>query len=365
MIKEALTFDDVLLIPQKSHYSPRKVDVKTQLTRRVFLDIPLTSAPMDTVTESKMAMALAECGGIGIIHKNMAVAKQVAEVKKVKAKKLLCGAAISVGAPAIEHAKKLIPTKVDVIVVDVAHGHFYKVVQTIKTLKKNKAFKNIDIVGGNVATASATRDLIAAGADAVKVGVGPGSICTTRVIAGIGIPQLTAVMNCYKAAKGKVPVIADGGIRLSGDITKALAGGANAVMIGGLFAGTNKSPGRVINFKGKKCKIYRGMGSIIAMQKGSKDRYLQTEKNKSKSLIAEGVEGLVEYKGKTQDFIYQLIGGLKQGMGYCGAKDIKSLQKKADFIKITHVGLAESHPHSLVTFKKSPNYSTPKEDKFL
>lgn len=365
MFKEALTYDDVLLVPQKSNYSPRKVSVKTQLTRRIFLDIPLMSAPMDTVTESKMAIALAQSGGIGIIHKNMSVAKQITEIKKVKSKKLLCGAAISVGKPAIEHAKKLTTSGVDVIVIDVAHGHFYKVAQTIKTLKRNKAFKKIDIIGGNVATAAATRDLIKAGADAVKVGVGPGSICTTRVIAGIGIPQLTAVINCAKAAKDKVPIIADGGIRFSGDITKALAGGANAVMIGVLFAETEESPGEVIIFKGKKCKIYRGMGSINAMEQGSKDRYMQSDKKGAKAFIAEGVEGIVEYKGSVKDVIYQLIGGLKQGLGYCGTKDIKSLQKRAEFIRITHVGLAESHPHGLITFKENPNYSIPKEDKFL
>jgi len=346
MYKEALTFDDVLLVPQKSKFSPRKVSLKTKLTRRIFLDVPIISAPMDTVTESKMAIAIATAGGIGIIHKNMPIDKQIAEIKKVKAKKLLCGASISVGTPAIEHAKKIVRTGVDVIAIDVAHGHFYKVAETIKKIKKNKLFKNIDIIGGNVATASATRDLIKAGADAVKVGVGPGSICTTRVIAGIGIPQLTAVMDCAKAA-GRIPVIADGGIRLSGDITKALAGGASSVMIGGLLAGCKQSPGQVIAIKGKKYKIYRGMGSLNAMKKGSKERYLQGDKKGSRELIAEGVEGLVEYKGSVKDVVYQLVGGLKQGLGYCGSKNIKQLQEKSEFVKISHVGLAESHPPML------------------
>lgn len=365
MIKEALTFDDVLLVPQKSIYSPRLVSTRTQLTRRVFLDIPLMSAPMDTVTENQMAQVMAKAGGIGIIHKNMPAAKQVAEIKKVKAKKLLCGAAISVGDEAIGRARLLAKAKPDVIVIDVAHGHYYKVAQTIKILKKDEAFKKIDIIGGNVATAKATRELMAAGADAVKVGVGPGSICTTRIIAGIGVPQLTAVMDCAKAARSKVPIIADGGIRYSGDLVKALAGGANAVMMGGLLAGTDEAPGKIITLQGKRYKIYRGMGSISAMAKGSKDRYMQADRKKTDEMIAEGVEGLVAYQGTVQNIIYQLVGGLKQGLGYCGAKDIKMLQKKAEFIKITSFGLAESHPHSLVTFKKNPNYSAPKEDKFL
>ena len=361
-MKLALTFDDVLLVPQKSFHSPEMVSTKTKLSRRVFLDVPIISAPMDTVTESKMAIAIAKAGGIGVIHKNMTIANQAAEVKKVITKKLLCGGSISVGDEAISRAKQMAKAGVDILVVDVAHGHFHLVAKTIKKLKKDKALKKVDIIGGNVATAEAARDLLKAGADAIKAGVGPGSICTTRVIAGIGVPQLTAIMDVAKAAKKKVPVIADGGIRYSGDMVKALAAGADTVMLGSLLAATLEAPGKIISIKSKKYKVYRGMGSIAAMQKGSKDRYQQ---QKNKTLIAEGVEGMVEYKGKVTDVIDQLIGGLKQGLGYSGAKDIKTLQKKAKFVKITQKGLSESHPHSLVTFSKNPNYSSLKQNKFL
>jgi len=361
-MKLALTFDDVLLVPQKSFHSPSMVSTKTKFSRRIFLDIPIISAPMDTVTESKMAIAIAQAGGIGVLHKNMTLANQAAEVKKVKAKKLLCGGSVSVGDEATQRAKQMAKAGVDVIVVDVAHGHFHLVAKTIKRLKKDRALKKIDIIGGNIATAVAARELVKVGADAIKVGVGPGSICTTRVIAGIGVPQLTAVMDVAKVVKGRVPVIADGGIRYSGDMVKALAAGANTVMLGSLLAATAESPGKVITIKGKKYKAYRGMGSIAAMKKGSKDRYQQT---KNKALIAEGVEGIVEYKGKISDVIDQLVGGLKQGLGYCGARDIKLLQKKAKFVKITQKGLSESHPHSLVMFDKNPNYSAPKKDSFL
>ncbi|OGY53695.1 MAG: guanosine monophosphate reductase [Candidatus Buchananbacteria bacterium RIFCSPLOWO2_01_FULL_40_23b] len=354
-MKEALTFDDVLLIPQKSVVSPSKVDTAIFLTPKIKLAIPLISAAMDTVTESEMAIVLAKAGGLGIIHKNMSPAQQAAEVKKVKGKKLFCGAAVAIGEEAIKRAKILIAASVDVIVIDVAHGHYYKVAQTIKILKK-LINKKVILVGGNVATGKATIDLIKAGADVIKVGVGPGSICTTRVIAGIGVPQLTAVMDAVKAAKKtKTPVIADGGIKYSGDLVKALAASATAVMVGGLLAGTDEAPGKIITLNGEKFKVYRGMGSIEAMQKGSKDRYLQSDKNK-REIVAEGVVGYVPYKGPVINVINQLIGGLKQGLGYCGAKNITELHHKAEFVKITPAGLKESHPHNLQKIQKSANY---------
>ena len=354
-MREALTFDDVLLVPQKSNVSPGKVSTQTFLTKRIKLDIPILSAAMDTVTESPMAIALAKAGGLGIIHKNMTAQQQASEVKKVKAKKLLCGASVSVGDEAIARAKFLADAGVDAIVIDVAHGHYYKVAETIKALKKLIG-KKVVIIGGNVATGQATSDLIKAGVDVVKVGVGPGSICTTRIIAGIGVPQLTAVMDAVAAArKTKTPIIADGGIKFSGDLVKALAAGASAVMLGGLLAGTDEAPGKLLTVNGQRVKTYRGMGSIDAMQKGSKDRYLQGDKS-GKELIAEGVVGHVPYKGSVDNVISQLIGGLRQGLGYCGSKDITELWKKAEFVKISPAGLKESHPHSLQQIKEAPNY---------
>lgn len=356
MIKEALTFDDVLLVPQKSNYSPSKVSTTIKLGKNLELKIPILSAAMDTVTESKMAIELGKLGALGIIHKNLTPEKQAEEVKKVKSKNLKCGAAISVGQDSLKRADKLIAAGVDLLVIDVAHGHFYKVAETVRKLKKKYSSK-ILIVGGNVATGKATSDLIKAGADIIKIGVGPGSICTTRVIAGIGVPQLTAVMEAVKVArKTKTPVIADGGIKYSGDMVKALASGANAIMIGSLLSGTDEAPGKILFYKGKKYKIYRGMGSIDAMQKGSKDRYMQENKKNKKDMIAEGVVGYTEYKGKVSDIVNQLVGGLKQGLGYCGAKNIEDLWKKAEFVKISNAGLVESHPHNLSRIKKAPNY---------
>jgi len=353
-MKEALTFDDVLLVPQKSTASPSQVDTSVKLGR-LKLEIPILSAAMDTVTESQMAITLAQAGGLGIIHKNLPETKQAAEVKKVKSKKLLCGASVAVGDSAIARAKVLVKAGADAIVIDVAHGHYYKVAETIKKLKKVLP-KNIVLIGGNVATGAATADLIRAGADVIKVGVGPGSICTTRIIAGIGVPQLTAVMDAVKVAKKtKTPVIADGGIKYSGDLVKSLAAGASAVMIGSLLAGTDESPGKVVTIKGEKYKIYRGMGSIDAMEKGSKDRYLQGGKS-TKDLIAEGVVGHVPYKGSAKDVVNQLVGGLRQGLGYCGSKNITELHKKAEFVRISGAGLRESHPHNLQKVKKAPNY---------
>jgi len=355
-MNEGLTFDDVLLIPQKSNCSPAKVRTQIQLTAKIKLGIPIISAAMDTVTESEMAIALAQAGGLGIIHKNMETAEQMAQVRKVKIKKLLCGAAVSVGEEAINRAKGLVGAGVDVIVIDVAHGHYYKVAETIKILKKILG-KKVAIIAGNVATAQATIDLIKAGADVVKVGVGPGSICTTRIVAGIGVPQLTAIMDAVKAAKKtKTPIIADGGIKYSGDLVKALAAGASAVMLGSLLAGTNEAPGKIVVIKGKKFKTYRGMGSIEAMAQGSKDRYLQGEKTKTEEMIAEGVVGHVPYKGSVNKILYQLVGGLRQGLGYCGSQDIYQLWQKAEFVKITNAGLKESHPHGLEAVQDAPNY---------
>src|SRR3989344_3400802 len=352
-----ITFDDVLLVPQKSSASPSKVSTATQLTSRVRLGIPLLSASMDTGTGSRLAIALAQAGGLGVVHKNMPAARQAAEVKKVKAQNLLCGAAISVSEQELERARLLIAAGVDVLITDVAHGHYYKVAQTLRALKKRYG-KKVVLVGGNVATAAATRDLIAAGSDVVKVGVGPGSICTTRVVAGVGVPQLTAILEAVKVArKTKTPIIADGGIKYSGDIVKALAAGASAVMVGGLLAGTDEAPGKIITENGKKYKIYRGMGSLEAMQKGSADRYLQADKPTQKEMIAEGAVGRVAYKGPAAHIIAQLIGGLQQGMGYCGAATIAQLHQRAEFVRITGAGLKESHPHSLQKIQNAPNYS--------
>lgn len=354
-MKEALTFDDVLLVPQKSSTSPSQVDTSVFLTKNIKLKLPILSAAMDTVTESKMAIALGKAGGLGIIHKNMTEAAQAAEVKKAKAKGVLTGASVSVGETAIKRAKILADAGVDVIVIDVAHGHYYKVAETIKKLRKILP-KKVAIIGGNVAAGAATADLIKAGADVIKVGVGPGSICTTRVIAGIGMPQLTAIDEAVKVAKKtKTPVIADGGIKYSGDIVKALAAGASAVMLGSMLAGTDESPGKVITKSGKKVKMYRGMGTLQAMGKGSKDRYLQGDKTK-KEVVAEGVVGYVDYKGSVENIIGQMVGGLKQGMGYCGSKNIEELHKKAEFVKITAAGLKESHPHNIQNIQDNANY---------
>jgi len=472
----ALTFDDVLLIPQKSSVLPREVDLKTKLTKKINLNIPLVSAAMDTVTEHKTAIALAQQGGIGIIHKNMPPEKQAMEVRKVKraeffivtnpytinpnttikeilelkslhnissfpvvekekvvgiitsrdlrfvenlnlkakdvmskdlitaepkisvkeAKKilfkhrieklllvdkqgklkgmitskdiqrseefpnavkdkkgrLLVGAAI--GPKDFDRAKLLVEADVDVLVIDTAHGHSKNVINAVKKIKK--MFPEIQLIAGNVATAEGTKALINAGADAVKVGVGPGAICTTRVVTGVGVPQITAIMECYKAAKDRVPIIADGGIRYSGDITKALAAGASTVMLGSLFAGCDETPGRIIYLYNRKFKQYRGMGSIGAMMLGSKDRYMQSEIKSPDKLVPEGIEGVVPYKGSIKEVIYQLLGGVKSGFGFIGAKSIKELRKKAKLIQITQASLKESHPHGVLITEEAPNY---------
>ncbi len=478
---EALTFDDVLLLPGHSSVLPRDVGVSTRFTRHVQLNTPLVSAGMDTVTESRMAIAMAREGGIGVIHKNMSIERQSGEVDKVKRSehgviidpiflgpenlvqealemmgryrisgvpivrdggylvgiltnrdlrfetdfhrpiqevmtkdglvtapegttldeakeilgrhrieklplvdrmgrlrglitikdiekarkfpnsakdpngRLLVAAAVSAGADTIERVEALVSARVDVIVVDTAHGHSQGVLDIVRQIKE--LFPNVDLVGGNIATAEAAEALIAAGADAVKVGVGPGSICTTRVVAGIGVPQVTAVWSVYQVAKSfDVPVIADGGVRWSGDITKALAAGASSVMIGSLFAGTEESPGEMEIFKGRSFKVYRGMGSLSAMKEGSKDRYFQNEQDVEK-LVPEGIEGRLPYRGSLADTVYQLVGGLRSGMGYCGTPTLADLRDRARFIRVTNAGLLESHPHNIQITKEAPNYS--------
>ena len=475
--KEGLSFDDVLVLPAKSSVLPKDVDVSTRLTNKIRLNIPIVSAAMDTVTEARLAIALAREGGIGIIHKNMPIEKQALEVDKVKRSehgvivdpfylspdntigeamelmaryrisgvpitengklvgiitnrdirfeddmtkkirdvmtkenlvtapvgttleeaklilkkhkieklplvdehfnlkglitikdiekaikypnaakdkngRLLVGAAVGVGKDMMDRVKALVEAKVDVVVVDTAHGHSENVIKAVQAIKEK--FPDLDVIAGNVATAEGTRDLIKAGADAVKVGMGPGSICTTRVVAGTGVPQITAIYDCAREAqKYGVPIIADGGIKYSGDIVKAIAAGADSVMIGGLFAGTEESPGEIEIYKGRSFKVYRGMGSLGAMEDGSKDRYFQEE---AKKLVPEGVEGRVPYRGPLSEIVFQLVGGLRAGMGYCGARNIEEL-KKAKFIKITSAGLRESHPHDVYITKEAPNYT--------
>lgn len=479
IIGEGITFDDVLLVPQYSEVTPNMIELKTNLTKKIRLNIPMMSAGMDTVTEHRMAIAMARQGGIGIIHKNMSVEAQADEVDKVKrseygvitdpfylspdhtledannlmakfrisgvpitegkklvgiitnrdlkfeedfsrkirecmtskglvtakegitldeAKKilakarveklpivdddfnlkglitikdiekqikypmsakdaqgrLLCGAAVGITKNVMERVDALVKAKVDCIVIDSAHGHSLNIIKTLKQIKA--AYPELQVIVGNVATGDATRALIEAGADAVKVGIGPGSICTTRVVAGIGVPQISAVMDCYEAAKEYgVPIIADGGIKYSGDMTKALAAGANVCMMGSMFAGCDEAPGDFELYQGRKYKVYRGMGSIAAMENGSKDRYFQTE---AKKLVPEGVEGRVAYKGTVEDTIFQLVGGIRSGMGYCGAKDIPTLQATGRFVKISAASLKESHPHDIQITKEAPNYSS-------
>ena len=480
ILKEGLTFDDVLLVPQRSEVLPKDVCTQTQLTKSIKLNIPLMSAGMDTVTESKMAISMARQGGIGIIHKNMSIEAQALEVDKVKRSesgvivdpffltkdhtiqdaddimarykisgvpivddnnkligiitnrdikfeadftkkvedvmtkenlvtareginlteaqqilkkhkieklpivdgegnlkglitikdiekkiqypnsakdsqgRLLCGAALGISADLMDRVAALVKANVDVVVLDSAHGHSMGVINALKQVKEK--YPNLQVIAGNVATAKATEDLIKAGADCVKVGIGPGSICTTRVVAGIGVPQVTAVMDCSEVGhKYGVPVIADGGLKFSGDIVKALAAGASICMMGSMFAGTEESPGETVLYRGRSYKTYRGMGSIGAMEKGSKDRYFQ---NDAKKLVPEGVEGMVAYKGKAEDIVYQMIGGIRAGMGYCGAATIKDLMENAEFIKITAASLKESHPHDITITKEAPNYST-------
>ena len=478
IIGEGITFDDVLLVPAYSEVIPNQVNLETWLTKTIKLNIPMMSAGMDTVTEYRMAIAMARQGGIGIIHKNMSIEAQAEEVDKVKRSengvitdpfsltpehtladadslmgkyrisgvpitegrklvgiitnrdlkfetdftkkikesmtsenlvtapegitldeaktilgkarkeklpivdkdfnlkglitikdiekqikyplaakdaqgRLLCGAGIGITANVLERAKALIEAHVDVLVLDSSHGHSANVIRCLHMLKE--AYPDIPVIAGNVATKAAAKALIEAGADAVKVGIGPGSICTTRVVSGVGVPQISAIMNCYEAAKEyNVPVIADGGIKYSGDITKALAAGANVCMMGSIFAGCDESPGSFELYQGRKYKVYRGMGSIAAMENGSRDRYFQ---NDAKKLVPEGVEGRVAYKGYVEDTIFQLLGGLRSGMGLCGAADVETLKTTAEFMKISAASLKESHPHDIHITKEAPNYS--------
>jgi len=480
-MKDGLTFDDVLIAPNHSEVLPREVELKTKITKNIPLNVPLVSAAMDTVTESGTARAMAQVGGMGIIHKNMGIEQQAYEVSRVKkyeagmitdpvtvtpddtvgeakrlmaeykiggfpvidksgkllgivtnrdirfeekmslkikdvmtkenlvtvpmhtsldeAKKILqkhriekllvvddkynlrglitvkdieksrqypnsckdtkgrlrVGAAVGTAEDTIERVEELVKARVDLVVVDTAHGHSQRVLDTIKKIKSK--YPELDLVGGNIATAEAVKALVKVGVDAVKVGIGPGSICTTRVVAGIGVPQLTAIMDCAEALKGSdVCLIADGGIKFSGDIVKALAAGADVVMLGGLLAGTDESPGEMVHYQGRSYKVYRGMGSIGAMKDGSKDRYFQDDVNESFKLVPEGVEGQVPYRGSLSLVIHQLIGGVKSGMGYTGSKDLEALKKNAKFIKITAQGLKESHVHDIMVTKEAPNY---------
>ena len=478
IIGEGITFDDVLLVPAYSQVIPNQINLETHLTKKVKLNIPMMSAGMDTVTEHRMAIAMARQGGIGIIHKNMSIEEQADEVDKVKrsengvitdpfylspehtlqdanelmakyrisgvpitegrklvgiitnrdlkfeedftkkikesmtsenlitapvgitleeAKKilakarkeklpivdedynlrglitikdiekqikyplsakdsqgrLLCGAAVGITSNVLARVDALVKANVDVIVVDSAHGHSENILRTVREIKAN--YPDVQLIAGNIATGEATRALIEAGADAVKVGIGPGSICTTRVVAGIGVPQITAVMNCYEVAKEYgIPVIADGGIKYSGDMTKAIAAGADVCMMGSIFAGCDESPGTFELYQGRKYKVYRGMGSIAAMENGRKDRYFQSD---AKKLVPEGVEGRVAYKGHVEDTVFQLIGGIRSGMGYCGAPDIPTLKENGRFVKISAAALKESHPHDIHITKEAPNYS--------
>ena len=355
-IKEALTFDDVTLAPRYSEVLPSDVDTKIILSKNLTLKIPILSSAMDTVTESKMAIAIAKAGGIGVIHRNLDIKKQIYEINKVKKKKLIVGAAVGAGLKEIKRAEAILKEKVDLIVVDTAHAHTKKVSEIIKKIKKKKS-KHTTLCAGNIATAEAAKFLIKLGVDIIKVGIGPGSICTTRLVAGIGVPQLSAILEVKKGTKNKkVSIISDGGIKFSGDIAKALAAGADAVMIGSLFAGTKETPGKLIKKNGQLYKNFRGMGSVGAMNKGSAERYFQKIQQDTSKYVPEGVEGLVKYKGDLKNIIYKLIGGLKSSMGYLGSKKIINLRNKPKFLKITKAGFYESMVHNIDEVKKESKF---------
>lgn len=370
--KKGLTFDDVLLIPAESHVLPNEVKLDTKLAPNLQLHIPLISAGMDTVTEGNMAIAMAENGGLGVIHKNLSIEAQVEEVKKAKGKtvdpnlphpavddqgRLLAAAAVGVTSDTFERAESLLEAGADAIVIDTAHGHSAGVLRKIKEIREH--FPNATLIAGNVATGERTAALFDAGVDVVKVGIGPGSICTTRIVAGVGVPQITAIYDAASVAQkyGK-KIIADGGIKYSGDVVKALAAGGNAVMLGSMFSGTTEAPGTIFTNEGKQFKSYRGMGSVGAMsqQHGSSDRYFQGGVNEANKLVPEGVEALVPYKGDVSNIIYQIDGGLRAGMGYVGAGTIKELIENSQFVQITNAGLRESHPHDVQMAKEAPNY---------
>ena len=354
-INEALTFDDVLLLPRYSNILPSNTDINLKLTNNIFLKVPFLSSAMDTVTESSMAIAIGREGGIGVIHRNLSLKEQSQEVKKVKNKKIFVGAAVGTNREDLNRAKSLIENGVDLIVIDTAHGHSEKVLKTLSRLKK--ITNKVPICVGNIATGEAAKKLYNSGADILKVGIGPGSICTTRMVAGIGVPQISAIMEVKKALKNKkIKIISDGGIKFSGDIAKALAAGADAIMMGSIFAGTDESPGKKFKVNGKIFKQYRGMGSIGAMSAGSANRYFQYKYKDKSKFVPEGVEGRVEYKGKVSKIIYQLQGGLRSSMGYIGAKNLSEITKKAKFIKITKAGFYESMVHSVEITQKTTNY---------
>ncbi|KOH02936.1 inosine-5-monophosphate dehydrogenase [Lactobacillus johnsonii 16] len=370
--KKGLTFDDVLLIPAESHVLPNEVKLDTKLAPNLQLHIPLISAGMDTVTEGNMAIAMAENGGLGVIHKNLSIEAQVEEVKKAKGKtvdpnlphpavdeqgRLLTATAVGVTSDTFERAESLLEAGADAIVIDTAHGHSAGVLRKIKEIREH--FPNATLIAGNVATGEGTAALFDAGVDVVKVGIGPGSICTTRIVAGVGVPQITAIYDAASVAQkyGK-KIIADGGIKYSGDVVKALAAGGNAVMLGSMFSGTTEAPGTIFTNEGKQFKSYRGMGSVGAMsqQHGSSDRYFQGGVNEANKLVPEGVEALVPYKGDVSNIIYQIDGGLRAGMGYVGAGTIEELIENSQFVQITNAGLRESHPHDVQMAKEAPNY---------
>lgn len=370
--KKGLTFDDVLLIPAESHVLPNEVKLDSKLAPNLQLHIPLISAGMDTVTEGNMAIAMAENGGLGVIHKNLSIEVQVEEVKKAKGKtvdpnlphpavdnqgRLLAAAAVGVTSDTFERAESLLEAGADAIVIDTAHGHSAGVLRKIKEIREH--FPNATLIAGNVATGEGTAALFDAGVDVVKVGIGPGSICTTRIVAGVGVPQITAIYDAASVAQkyGK-KIIADGGIKYSGDVVKALAAGGNAVMLGSMFSGTTEAPGTIFTNEGKQFKSYRGMGSVGAMsqQHGSSDRYFQGGVNEANKLVPEGVEALVPYKDDVSNIIYQIDGGLRAGMGYVGAGTIKELIENSQFVQITNAGLRESHPHDVQMAKEAPNY---------
>lgn len=364
----ALTFDDVLLVPAYSEVLPREVSTKARFTRNISLNIPIVSAAMDTVSEKAMAIMLARKGGISVVHKNMSIeaqARQIREVKEYPAEgdkipcldaegRLRVAAGVGITTDVLDRVTALVEAGVDAIVLDSAHGDSHGVVEALRKIKA--VYPELDTVVGNIATAEAAVRLIEAGADSLKVGIGPGSICTTRIIAGVGVPQISAIYDVAKAAEGSgVPVIADGGLRYSGDIVKALAAGGDSVMIGSMFAGTDEAPGEIFEENGRKFKSYRGMGSVDAMKAGSRDRYFQDGEDSTKKLVPEGVVARVPYKGSVADIIYQLVGGIRSGMGYCGAADIDALHS-ARFVRITANGLVENHPHDITITGNTPNY---------
>lgn len=368
VIAEAITFDDVLLIPAYSEVLPQQVRLQTRLTQTIQLNIPMVSAAMDTVTEAPLATALARLGGLGFIHKNLTSAVQAQYVAEVKGQavapedtqacvdsqgRLRVGAAVGASPDVLERVAALVEAGVDVITVDSAHGHAQGVLTAVRQIRE--AFATLPLVAGNIVTAEAAHDLVQAGANAVKVGVGPGSICTTRVVAGVGMPQLSAIHAVVQYCQRQdIPVIADGGIKASGDIVKALAAGADVVMVGSLLAGTEESPGDVFQWEGQRFKTYVGMGSMAAMERGSKDRYFQQDAVK---LVPEGIEGRVPYKGTVAEVVHQLCGGIRAGMGYCGTPTVAALQQEGRFVKISPAGLKESHPHNITLTKAAPNYS--------